>query len=641
MNHHDASKAFPTLAPGPPRTFAQQAMAAVGKPKKNSTACLACKAAKRKCSGAPPPCKACISAGAENECHFDPSRDLRRKVAVKRTIQELRDYKDLLDSLLSTIRGAHSDKVEKLVDLVKRNGPLRDLAQAVDCPVTRFTDSNILSAASLSLAEDADSKLEGQLIGQTEIENRRPSDLDSASSWSEHDKPISSSKLAFDPYARVTLDRLCDVPLLEVPARPWTEVTGDDDLVSHLISLYFTWDYPCAQFFDQGIFLDHMRQGVLNSEFCSPILVNSILSVASTYSDRPVVLSDNGNPFSRGQNFFAEAERLLRAEDGEPRLATVQALLIMSSVLSYQGRANMSWQTLGTAVQMARDLGLFKHLKRRNVQRRETPLSQDMESVRTITEWGIFNLDTQISMKLQREPNILQPTHGVEYAGNFDCEWIAYPRANQVVSPTRAARLPQVREAQVRLNEIMIHICDLLDEDYLREDFLSLLGVAKGPFAHLLQWLSNWPDLTQIGKEPTPQLLVLRIHALHMIINLYEALIERDDGESMALQLRQGWREHTKELTQCLHLYRVSYALGQIPSQLVGVVQSALHALVYQLDDSNEARHAFIELCHLAMSLRKRFKSIADSINIILSLAQHGTARLPVEAIAILDDSDL
>lgn len=55
-------------------------------------------------------------------------------------------------------------------------------------------------------------------------------------------------------------------------------------------------------------------------------------ALKQTYSDRPVVFSDNGNPFSRGQTFFAEAERLLRAEEGEPRLATVQALLLMCSV---------------------------------------------------------------------------------------------------------------------------------------------------------------------------------------------------------------------------------------------------------------------------------------------------------------------
>lgn len=130
------------------------------------------------------------------------------------------------------------------------------------------------------------------------------------------------------------------------------------------------------------------------------------------------------------------------------------------------------------------------------------------------------------------------------------------------------------------------------------------------------------------------------IHSLQEIIHLHEVLMERDGEESMALHLRQSWCIHTREMTQCLHLYRVSYGLRQIPSQLVGVVQTALHALVYQLEDTNEARSAFIELCHVAIGLRQRFKPIADSINTILSLSRSGDARLPVEALAILDGSD-
>lgn len=113
-------------------------------------------------------------------------------------------------------------------------------------------------------------------------------------------------------------------------------------------------------------------------------------------------------------------------------------------------------------------------------------------------------------MKLQREPNIVQPINGLELAGSFDCDWTEYPRANQMASPVRPARLPQVREAQVKLTEIIIHISDLLDEECSREDFPSLLHIVEGPFTHLLHWLASWPDLAQIGKEPTPQLLVLR-----------------------------------------------------------------------------------------------------------------------------------
>lgn len=81
--------------------------------------------------------------------------------------------------------------------------------------------------------------------------------------------------------SRITLENLVDIPLFQVPARPWTNVTDDDNLVSHLISLYFTWDHPCWQLVDQKVFLSHMETGDLGSQYCTPFLVNSILAMAS------------------------------------------------------------------------------------------------------------------------------------------------------------------------------------------------------------------------------------------------------------------------------------------------------------------------------------------------------------------------
>lgn len=43
---------------------------------------------------------------------------------------------------------------------------------------------------------------------------------------------------------------LTDVPLYEVPAQPWTSVTNDDSFVSHLVSLYFTWQHPVLNWID-------------------------------------------------------------------------------------------------------------------------------------------------------------------------------------------------------------------------------------------------------------------------------------------------------------------------------------------------------------------------------------------------------
>jgi hypothetical protein len=73
---------------------------------------------------------------------------------------------------------------------------------------------------------------------------------------------------------------LCDEAPINVPAQPWTDVTGDSDLVSHLVSLYFTWDYPFNSFLDAEVFLRHMRNADLGSQFCTPFLVNALLSNA-------------------------------------------------------------------------------------------------------------------------------------------------------------------------------------------------------------------------------------------------------------------------------------------------------------------------------------------------------------------------
>jgi len=230
----------------------------------------------RQCSGPPAPCKACVGNQSENDCHFDPSRDLRRKVAVKRTIRELSDYKELLETLLSTLQVANPEQVREVLELIQSKASMEEIAHAVDCRVKNFANSRKLSSASqlsMSVSEDSEQGLETTMTEG--LGDKLPI------SSPEDECRIESSGAAFDPYARVTLESLCDMPLYQVPATPWTQVTDDDNLVSHLVSLYFTWDHPCAQFLDQGIFIEHMRLRDLDSEFCTPLLVNSLLSMAS------------------------------------------------------------------------------------------------------------------------------------------------------------------------------------------------------------------------------------------------------------------------------------------------------------------------------------------------------------------------
>lgn len=109
------------------------------------------------------------------------------------------------------------------------------------------------------------------LIEDPPIEVASPDASDSASEYN----------TVCNPLSRIAVDRLCDEPLFQVPCKPWTITTDDDHLVSSLISLYFTWHHPLMRVVDQEMFLRDMSAGDLASDFCSPVLVNSILAVAS------------------------------------------------------------------------------------------------------------------------------------------------------------------------------------------------------------------------------------------------------------------------------------------------------------------------------------------------------------------------
>ncbi|KAI4764359.1 hypothetical protein E4T52_03464 [Aureobasidium sp. EXF-3400] len=75
-------------------------------------------------------------------------------------------------------------------------------------------------------------------------------------------------------------------PPIKVPAKPWTALTEDDDLVSHLISLWLQNNNPFFRVVEEDLFVKAMQSGDLSSEYCSPFLVNSILALACLYTKR-------------------------------------------------------------------------------------------------------------------------------------------------------------------------------------------------------------------------------------------------------------------------------------------------------------------------------------------------------------------
>lgn len=181
---------------------------------------------------------------------FDESLDQRRRVAAKRTADELDYHRDLLNDIFKLVREADESKALHLLDIIRHDVPADEIRSYIDETLSDLGSSDKASHETVVKLEDM-----RDLIN---VEGTSPA------------------------FRRKVMDihYLCDEAPFQVPARPWTTVTEDSDLVSHLVSLYFTWDYPFHAFVDQGVFLRHMAKGKLGSEFCSPYLVNALLSNA-------------------------------------------------------------------------------------------------------------------------------------------------------------------------------------------------------------------------------------------------------------------------------------------------------------------------------------------------------------------------
>ncbi|EED17883.1 C6 transcription factor, putative [Talaromyces stipitatus ATCC 10500] len=129
------SKTTPTQDPAlasrwptefPPRRVSSQ------RRNQKSTACEACKVKKIKCSGGPP-CESCVRNGIE--CVVDETQDGRRKIAIKRTIDDLEKDRDLLLDLVASMRDGKNTYVEQLLSLIRGHGSLGEIRAYIDAQV--------------------------------------------------------------------------------------------------------------------------------------------------------------------------------------------------------------------------------------------------------------------------------------------------------------------------------------------------------------------------------------------------------------------------------------------------------------------------------------------------------------------------
>ena len=179
----------------------------------------------------------------------------------------------------------------------------------------------------------------------------------------------------------------------------WTTVTSDVHIVEHLLALYFCWEYPTFASLSKEHFMEDFRGG--NPRYCSSLLVNALLALGCRFSDQPIARANPDDTKSTGDHFFAEAMKLLEAEEDHRILTTIQAIGVMSIREASCGRVKESLFLSGQSIRLAVEMGLHLEAEVGDEDDTAQNLAEEVDdAVRQATFWGAFSLDEWVELLL-------------------------------------------------------------------------------------------------------------------------------------------------------------------------------------------------------------------------------------------------
>jgi hypothetical protein len=304
-----------------------------------------------------------------------------------------------LQTLIQAILNQPEDEVPELVRQIRTCESLDDVAESIlskdhELEEAKQDEDSISGDAALSNGPTFEKELSGKL-SELRLNNGSVSVVGGTSNLMFLDSNATAQDRAG------SIDSVDSYQQQEDPLSSWTQVTSDPELVVHLLNMYFTWHYTAFTTLSKTMFYRDFLLGKpppetkRKTEYCTPLLVNTMLALGCHFTSWPAARANPSDSATAGDHFFREAKRLLLENDEHenPKLATVQALALMSVREAGCGQEARGWVYSGMSFRMAHDLGL-------NLD--SVSAAQDDQEVdaRRITIWGCFLFDKYGSPEL-------------------------------------------------------------------------------------------------------------------------------------------------------------------------------------------------------------------------------------------------
>ncbi|KAJ5982298.1 transcriptional regulator family: Fungal Specific TF [Penicillium sp. IBT 35674x] len=570
---------------------------------------------------------------------YDPNSDHRRKGVCKKDADTLRTRHTTLQTLFQALLNYEEDDAFDLVREIRSCDDLETVAQSVisrqsgllSAPETRDPTSDDNS----SKVDRFEYELSGKM-GELMLDGSRKfiggtSNLIFL--------PLDSELQESTPVAENILNPVNDTNLI----RRWTRVTEDNLLISHLLTMYFTWHYPFFTILAKDIFYRDLRRNI-PSPYCSALLVNAMLALGCHFSSWPGAFTDPGNIATAGNHFFKEAKRLIHENDEheDAKLCTVQAFALMSVREAGCGREGQGWVYSGLSFRMAFDLGL--NVAASNMGARN--FTDEGVDAHLITFWGCYLVDKCWSNYLGRQPQLSSSNTNVP---KFD---VLPQEETDMWSPYTDAGVGQEHTQPSRIRAVALQISKLceINNDLLRyfyhpsdsEKSQSKQSKSKKlseVHTRLETWKNELPREFEPKEGQLPQVLVMHMFEQVLFIHLYRPFLKYTKATTPLpshVSPRKFCTQAASIISKLLRMYKRTYGLQQICNIVVYIAHTACTIHLLNLPGRNPERDIVHGLRNLE-EMADAWLAARRTLRILDTSANKWHVKLPAEAISVFE----
>ncbi|KAJ5975042.1 hypothetical protein N7481_008749 [Penicillium waksmanii] len=405
------------------------------------------------------------------------------------------------------------------------------------------------------------------------------------------------------------------------PCRVEADKEVPSALEEHLISLYFSWQDPSFHVVDRKLYEDAKEKwfAMEDTSFYSEALRNAMCAIGCAFETRfhpgfvtfPKTLVD----------FFGDrAQSLLESELDFPSVATVQAMIILSSHEIGNGMDSRGWLYSGMAIRLAFDLAL--HIDMSSHVLKGVISAADADLRRTVF-WTAYTVDHQLGFHLGRpfRTNMDDVTVGKpsQDCCNQSQEWIPYE------GPASLTQRFDGLDCTGLVSQQLVSLCEIMAPcGYVLYTTSKINKATMQEFnerivAELCKWKANLPPTLQIDLNDhtspyPPHVLLLHMQYHQNIIYAHRPWMSKSYLQPQPpkglgyLHARQMCIESAISIAKIILLYETRYTLRRINVKAVSITSSAVLFLLLAAV-SNYASHS---KAHIVAHLGTCFRALDE-----------------------------